>query len=78
MSDVDFRTPKQKRKSSQAFGSDTTSVPKKCLIVQKPTEAELMDYYLKLSKTKHKPVLLSLVNGVNDYFVPLYIKGTLP
>ena len=44
----------------------------------KPTETELTDYYLKLSKTKYKPVLLSLVNGVNDYFVPLYIKGILP
>ena len=75
--DIDFRTPKQKRKSSQAFGSDTTSAPKKSLIVQKPNEAELTDYYLKLSKAKHKPVLLSLVNGVNDYFVPLYIKGIL-
>ena len=78
VSDVYFRTPKQKRKSSQAFGSDTTSAPKKSLIVQKPTEAESTDYYLKLSKAKHKPVLLSLVNGVNDYFVLLYIKGILP
>ena len=78
VSDIDFRTSKQKRKSSQAFGSDTTSAPKKSLIVQKPTEAELTDYYLKLSKAKHKPVLLSLINGVNDYFVPLYIKGILP
>ena len=46
--------------------------------MQKPTEAELTDYYLKLSKAKHKPVLLSLVNGVNDYFVLLYIMGILP
>ena len=78
VSDIDFRTPKQKRKSSQAFGSSTTPVPKKSLIMQKPTESELTEYYLKLSKTKHKPVLLSLVNGFNDDFVPLYIKGILP
>ena len=78
VSDIDFRTPKQKRKSSQAFGSSTTPVPKKSLIMQKPTESELTEYYLKLSKTKHKPVLLSLVNGFNDDFVPLYVKGILP
>ena len=78
VSDIDFRTPKQKRKSSQAFGSNTTPVPKKSLIIQKPTESELTEYYLKLSKTKHKPVLLSLVNGFNDDFVPLYVKGILP
>lgn len=78
VSDIDFRTPKQKRKRSQVSGSYTTSVPKKSLIVQKPTEAELTDYYLKLSKAKHKPVLLSLVNDVNDCFVPLYIKEILP
>ena len=75
VSDIDYRTPKQKRKSSQAFGSNTTPVPKKSLIMQKPTESELTEYYLKLSKTKHKPVLLSLVN---DDFVPLYVKGILP
>ena len=46
--------------------------------MQKPTESELTEYYLKLSKTKHKPVLLSLVNGFNDDFVPLYVKGILP
>ena len=78
VSDIDFRTPKQKRKSSQAFGSNTTPAPKKSLMIQKPTESELTEYYLKLSKTKHKPVLLSLVDGFNDNFVPLYIKGILP
>ena len=76
VSDIDFRTPKQKRKNSQAFGSNATPAPKRNLVVQKPTDSELTEYYLKLSKTKHKPVLLSLINGFNDNFVPLYVKGS--
>ena len=78
VSDIDFRTPKHKRKKSQAFGSNATPAPKTNLVVQKPTDPELTEYYLKLSKTKHKPVLLSLINGFNDNFVPLYVKGVLP
>jgi len=31
----------------------------------------------KLSKNKHKPLLLSLVSGFNDDFVPLYVRGLL-
>ena len=67
----------QTKKEQSNFWLQHNMYCQKSLIVQKSTEAELMDYYLimKLSKTKHKPVLLSLVNGVNDYFVPLYIKG---
>jgi len=38
----------------------------------------LEEHYLKLSKTKHKPLLLSLVNGFNDDFIPLNVKGLLP
>ena len=37
----------------------------------------LEEHYLKLSKTKHKPLLLSLVSGFNDDFVPLYERGLL-
>jgi len=33
---------------------------------------------LETIKTEHKPLLLSLVNGFNDDFVPLYVKGLLP
>jgi len=38
----------------------------------------LEEHYLKLSKTKHKPLLLSLVNGFNDDFVLPYVEGLLP
>jgi len=46
--------------------------------VQEPTEAKLKEHYEKLSKTKHKPLLLSLVSSFNDDFVPLYVRGLLP
>ena len=38
----------------------------------------LEEHYLKLSKAKHKTLLLSLVSGFNDDFVPLYVRGLLP
>ena len=43
VSDIDFITPKQKRKSSQAFGSNTTPALKKSLVVQKPTDSILLE-----------------------------------
>lgn len=45
--------------------------------VLKPTKVQVSDYYLQLSKLKHKPVLLSLVKPYSDANVPLYIKGVL-
>ena len=38
----------------------------------------LEEHYSKLSKAKHKPLLLSLVSGFNDDFVPLHVRGLLP
>ena len=34
--------------------------------------------YSKLSKAKHKSLLLSLLSGFHDNFVPLYMSGLLP
>ena len=45
--------------------------------VLKPTESQLSDYYLQLSKFKHKPVHLSLVEPYSDAYMSLYIKGVL-
>ena len=74
--EIDFRTPKQKRKGF--VESAGAPAPKKNLTVQEPTEAKLKEHYAKLSKTKHKPLLLSLVSGFNDDFVPLYVRRLLP
>ena len=38
----------------------------------------LEEHYSKLSIAKHKPLLLSLVSGIIDDFVPLYVRGLLP
>ena len=76
LAEIDFRTPKQKRKSF--LDSEGAPAPKKTVSVPKPTEAKLQEHYAKLSKTKNKPLLLSLVSGFNDDFVPLYVRGLLP
>jgi len=76
LAEIDFRTPKQKRKGF--VESAGAPAPKKNQTVQEPTEAKLKEHYAKLSKTKHKLLLLSLVSGFNDDFVPLYVWGLLP
>ncbi len=73
VSKIDFRTPQQKQKV--ALDDNPHSSVRHVL---KPTEAQISDYYLQLSKFKHKPVFLSLVEPYSDAYVPLYIKGVLP
>ena len=75
LAEIDFRTPRQKRKS---FLESAALAPKKSVTIQKPTQAMLEEHYSKLSKAKYKPLLLSLVSGFNDDFVPLYVRGLLP
>jgi len=77
VSKIDLRTLKQKRKRDLALDSNLT-VHKKCCVVPKPTESALTEHYAKLSKTKHKPLLLSLEDNFNDSYVPLYVKGLFP
>ena len=45
--------------------------------IPSPTEDDIKSYYLKLSKLKVKPVLLSLISGLNDSYVPKYVSGIL-
>lgn len=48
------------------------------LDIPPPTEEELKEHYSRLAKTKGRPVLLSLVPGLNDSFIPKYVSGLLP
>ena len=75
LAEIDFTTPRTKRKK---FLETVSPAPKKSLSIPKPTDAMLSEHYSKLCKTKHKPVLLSLVSGYNDDFVPLYVQKMLP
>ena len=81
VSKIDFRTPQLKRKlllDNPHSSPMTSATAGKARRVLKPTEAQLNDYYLQLSKFKHKPVFLSLVEPYSDVYVPLYIRGVLP
>ena len=80
VSKIDFRTPQQERKLALDDNphSSTMMPGGKVRHVLKPTESQLSDYYLQLSKFKHKPVHLSLVEPYSDAYVPLYIQGVLP
>lgn len=73
---TDFTTPQQKRKSSDHVYDDKSKKHK--VEIPPPTEDNIKIYYLKLSKLKVKPVLLSLISGLNDSYVPKYFSGILP
>lgn len=78
VSEIDFRTPKQKRRLGLPSASSSAPATKKVHVVSDPTELELNVHFTKLSKTKHRPLLLSLESNFNDDFVPLYARGLLP
>ena len=75
ISSIDFSTPKHRRKLS---ASDLHKGKKVKLDIPPPTEDELKEHYSRLTKTKGRPVLLSLVPGLNDSFIPKYVSGILP
>ena len=80
ISNIDFTTPHHKCKQSQNDSTtDGESVQKrKKLIIPKATDDDLNTFYDDLSKTKGKPVLLSLMSKYNDSYVPETEAGVLP
>ena len=75
MSKIDFTTPSQKRKITQmneSSSSDkcTEEPKKKKSAVSIPTDDELQTFYKELSKTDGQPVLLSLISGFNEAYIP--------
>jgi len=78
VSEIDFTTPKQKRKIGLPSAPSSAPATKKVCAVSTPTELELNDHFTKLSKTKLRPLLLSLESNFNNDFVPLYARGLLP
>ena len=84
ISRIDFSTPAKKRKSmmndgsvemykSAAVPASSSSISK----VPKPTQDELDDLYRQLESIGRKPVLLSILPGYCDKFVPECEVGTL-
>ena len=64
MSQIDFTTPKQKRKLSldippASQESVDKYVPRKKIVVPEPTDEDKRKFYLDLSKSKGSPVLHS-------------------
>ena len=75
--DIDFTTPKQKRKQS-VQGDEVCSKRKQAYEIPRPTDDNIHAHYEQLSILKVSPVLLSLVDGFNYSNIPLYEKGALP
>ena len=76
---IDFTTPHHKRVQYQS--SSTTDEPvkkRKKPYIPKATDGDLSIFYDELSKTKGKPVLLSLISQYNDSYVPETEAGILP
>ena len=80
---INFSTPAQKRK--QLLKNDRTDTPasseelpqakKKGFVALKPTEDERDAFFKELSQCKEKPVILSLIPGYNEPYIPLYEAG---
>jgi len=73
---IDFSTPQHKRKlpSSGEFAPKS----KKQHTILPPNEEQLKKHYSNIVQTSGKPSLLSLVSGMNQSFVPIYVSGELP
>ena len=84
ISQIDFTTPKQKHKLSldippASQESVDKYVPrKKVFVVPESTNEDKRKFYLHLSKSKGSPVILALIPGFSDSYVPIYEKGVIP
>ena len=76
LSDIDFATPQVKRRkvddtNTSAWDSEQSRV------IKPPSQEELNFFYKSLSEDG-KPVILSLIPGFSDSFIPLSVKGIIP
>ena len=83
ISQIDFTTPRHKRKFSldippASEESIDKYVPKrKGYNVSKPTEEDKSEFFLALSKSNRSPVILALIPEFSDLYVPIYEKGII-
>ncbi len=78
LADIDFDTPLVKRKKiheNTAASNEGSTLASKG--IKAPTPTELDEFYKEIS-TLGKPVILSLIPGYSEPYIPLYSKGTLP
>ena len=74
--EIDFKTPGLKRKFAARQRDDDdddnggTSTKRELQKISKPTENEIANFYSQLSKTSGKPVILSLIPGYSNAYVP--------
>ena len=73
VTEMDFKTPTIKIKSSLLTGCNEVPSEQKKLDNQipKPTEGELHQFFVNLSKTEGKPVLLITIPDFSDSYVPV-------
>ena len=73
VAEIDFKTPSMKRKLKvQADTDEGPSEQKKPYTqIPKPTGSELNQFYVNLSRTEGKPVILSHTPGFSDPYVPI-------
>lgn len=81
ISKIDFltliskQTGSQKKAAEQEEGEPDQK--KKIVSIPEPTENDLELFYRDLSKTKGKPVILSLLPNYNETYTPAYESGIL-
>ena len=84
ISQIDFTTPRKKRKfsldilSASEESVDKHAPMKKVYNVLKPTEEDKSEFFLALSKSNRSPVILALIAEFNDSYVPIDETGIIP
>ena len=81
ISDIDFKTPRKKRRMLESsanvdFSGSSTAVPPSS--VKSPTDEELGAFYYNLSQSGTKSSILSLVPQYCNDYIPRIEKGVLP
>ena len=74
VAEIDFKTPSMKRKLSLLSDCDEGPSEQKKLYtaqIPKPTESELNQFFVNLSKIEGKPVLLTHTPGFSDAYIPV-------
>ena len=82
IAEIDFSSASQKRKrlmkasEASSSGSDEPQqVKKRPSLVSKPNDDDKLAFFDELSQSGGSPVILSLISGYNEAYIPLYEAG---
>jgi len=82
IAEIDFSSASQKRKrlmkaseASSSSSDEPRQVKKRPSLVSKPNDDDKLAFFDELSQSGGSPVILSLISGYNEAYIPLYEAG---